>query len=255
MLTTDPGRLQRAASVGSRAVAEAADDVFEGIASQGLGPHPPVPEAGTIHGYAGGGSPRSCAPALPARRRRRSALRCFWRSSASLRRQDSPSMAMISALWTRRSTRATRQAALGKALTPLGEGPVGGDYGGVLLAAAGDDVEQQIGMAVAVGQVSDLVDHQQVLAGVEAQPALKQGVAVEGGELAEHAGRGGEAHGVALEDGAVGDIGGDGRLADAVWADQDDVGGLVEELEAHEILDGHAVAAARPCPVEVGERL
>ena len=121
---------------------------------------------------------------------------------------------------------------VGEGLTPLGEGPVGGDYGGVLLAAAGDDVEQQIGMAVAVGQVSDLVDHQQVLAGVEAQPALKQGVAVEGGELAEHAGRGGEAHGVALEDGAVGDIGGDGRLADAVWADQDDVGGLVEELEA-----------------------
>ena len=59
-------------------------------------------------------------------------------------------------------------------------------------------------MTVAVGEVSDLVDHQQVLAGVEAQLALEQGVAVDGGELAEHAGCGGEAHGVPLDDGAVG---------------------------------------------------
>ena len=110
-------------------------------------------------------------------------------------------------------------------------------------------------MAVAVGQVSDLVDHQQVLAGIEAQLALEQGVAVEGGEFTEHAGGGGEAHGVALEDGAMGDIGGDGRLSDAVGTDQDDVGGLAQEVEAHEVLDGHPVAAPGPRPVEVGERL
>ena len=103
-------------------------------------------------------------------------------------------------------------------------------------------------MAVAVGEVPHLVDHQQVLAGVEAQLSLEQGVGVEGGEFAEHAGSGGEAHGVALEDGAVGDIGGDGGFADAVGADQDDVGGLVEEVEAQEVLDGHAIATARPSP-------
>ena len=37
--------------------------------------------------------------------------------------------------------------------------------------------------------------------------------------------------------------------------DQDDVGGLVEEVEAHEVLDGHPVAAPGPRPVEVGQRL
>ena len=30
---------------------------------------------------------------------------------------------------------------------------------------------------------------------------------------------------------------------------------LAEELQAHEVLDGHAVAAAGPVPVEVGDRL
>jgi len=110
-------------------------------------------------------------------------------------------------------------------------------------------------MAVGVGEVSDFVDDQEVLPGVEAQPALKQGVGVEGGEFAEHAGGGCEAHGMAFEDGAVGDIGGDGGLADAIGSDQDEVGGLVEEVEGHEVLDGHAVASPWPVPVEVGERL
>ena len=44
-------------------------------------------------------------------------------------------------------------------------------------------------------------------------------------------------------------------LPTPLGADQDDVGGLVEELQAHEVLDGHAVATPGPVPVEVGERL
>ena len=189
---------------GIAAVAEGAGDVFEGIASQGLGPHPPVPWIEDdprrcrrrFSGVLRGGLPSSPPAALGA-----ALLLAFLGLIAA------PGLAVDG----------DDAGGVGEGLTPLGEGPVGCDDGGVLLAAAGDDVEQQIGMAVAVGQVSDLVDHQQVLAGVEAQLALEQGVAVEGGEFAEHAGRGGEAHGVALEDGAMGDIGGDGRLADAVW--------------------------------------
>ncbi len=91
-----------------------------------------------------------------------------------------------------------------------------------------------------------------MLSGVEAQPALEQGVGVDRGEFAEQACCCGEAHGMAFEDGAVGDIGGDGGLADAVGSDQDEVGVLLEEVEAHEVLDGHAVAAPWPVPVEVG---
>ena len=44
---------------------------------------------------------------------------------------------------------------VGEGLAPLGEGPVGGDDGGVLLAAAGDDIEQQIGMAVNLYSLPD----------------------------------------------------------------------------------------------------
>ena len=72
---------------------------------------------------------------------------------------------------------------VGEGFAPLGEGPVCVDYGGALLAAAGDDIEQQIGMAIAIGEVADLVDHQQLLAGVESELALEQAVAIEGGEL------------------------------------------------------------------------
>ncbi len=84
------------------------------------------------------------------------------------------------------------------------------------LDMAGRELVDEAGVVtpLGVGEISDFVDHQQMLSGVEAQPALEQGIAVEGGELAEDACGGGEAHGMALEDGAVGDIGGDGGLAD-----------------------------------------
>ena len=79
--------------IGVAAVAEGSRDAFEGIGSQGLGLHPPVPWRETIYDYAAGGGSRSRASAFPARRRpaaprrrRRSALRFFWRSSASFRR-------------------------------------------------------------------------------------------------------------------------------------------------------------------------
>ena len=72
---------------GVAAVAEGADDVFEGVASQRLRPHAAIPWVAMAHGYAASGVPGCFGPPLPdCRRRRRSALRCFWRSSASLRR-------------------------------------------------------------------------------------------------------------------------------------------------------------------------
>jgi len=48
---------------------------------------------------------------------------------------------------------------------------------------------------------------------------------------------------------------GDHRLADAVRPDEHDVGGIVEELERHQRVDGGAVATLGPGPVEVAERL
>jgi hypothetical protein len=46
----------------------------------------------------------------------------------------------------------------GEDLAPFGEGAVGGDDGGVALVAPADEFEEQVGVAVGVGQVADLVD-------------------------------------------------------------------------------------------------
>ena len=47
---------------------------------------------------------------------------------------------------------------VGEDLASLGEGSVGGDQGGFLLVAARDDLEEQVGMVVGIGEVADLVD-------------------------------------------------------------------------------------------------
>ena len=47
---------------------------------------------------------------------------------------------------------------VGEDLAPLGEGAVGGNQGGLLFVAAADEFEQQVGVAVGVGQVADLIE-------------------------------------------------------------------------------------------------
>jgi hypothetical protein len=42
-------------------------------------------------------------------------------------------------------------------LVPFGEGPVGGDDGARLLVTTRDELEEEVGMAVGVGEVADLV--------------------------------------------------------------------------------------------------
>ena len=86
------------------------------------------------------------------------------------------------------------------------------------------------------------------------QPAAQSGIAVERAEIAEQLAGAGEQHGVARDQCLMGDVLGDHRLADAVRADEHDVGGVVEELERHQRVDGGAVAALGPGPVEVAER-
>src|SRR6516164_6477467 len=45
-----------------------------------------------------------------------------------------------------------------------------------------------------------------------------------------------------------------GRFADSVGADQDCVGGIVEEFERHQGIDGGLVAFLSPRPIEVAQR-
>ena len=102
-------------------------------------------------------------------------------------------MATISALWTKRSTRATTQAAFGKASPYSAKGQLAV----ITVERRRERLETILNSRSArVGQVSDLVDHQELLAGVEAQLSLEQDVGVDCREFAERADRGGEAHSV-----------------------------------------------------------
>jgi hypothetical protein len=56
-----------------------------------------------------------------------------------------------------------------KDLAPFGERPVGSDERAVVLVPAADELEQQVGMAIGIGEISDLVDHQKTGAGIVAQ--------------------------------------------------------------------------------------
>ena len=64
----------------------------------------------------------------------------------------------------------------------------------------------------------------------------------------------GKQDGVAGDQRLIGEVLRHHGLADTVGADQHYIGGVVEEVERHERLDGGTVAAFRPGPVEVAER-
>jgi hypothetical protein len=110
-------------------------------------------------------------------------------------------------------------------------------------------------MTIGVGEVPDLIDDQERRAGIVVYAAAQSGVAVEGGEIAEQLSGGSEQDAVPEDHRLVGDVLRQHRLAGAVLADEDDVGCVAEEVERHQRLDGGAVAACRPSPVEVGQRL
>ena len=53
----------------------------------------------------------------------------------------------------------------------------------------------------------------------------------------------------------MGEIARQRGLADAVGADQHDVGRLLEEVERHQAFEGGPIGAGGPGPIEVAERL
>jgi len=74
----------------------------------------------------------------------------------------------------------------------------------VRVVAAGDHLEEEVGVAVAVREVSDLVDTQKFGRGVATQAPRQRGRALLRGEVGEHVARAGDAYGVALDEGVVG---------------------------------------------------
>src|SRR5215470_17611671 len=144
---------------------------------------------------------------------------------------------------------------VGEHLVPFDERTVGSDERARLLVAARDELEEEVGVAVGVGEVADLIDDEEARTYVAAQAPAQCGIAVERGEIAEHVTGGGEQHGMAGGDGLVGDVLGDHRLAEPVGRDQDDVAWFLEELERHERLDRPTIALPGPSPIEVAQGL
>ena len=87
-----------------------------------------------------------------------------------------------------------------------GHDAVGGDDGAVVLVTATDEFEQQIGMAIGIGEIADLVDHQETGAGIVTQAPAQGGIAVERGEVAEQLTGADEQHGVTVDEGLMGDV-------------------------------------------------
>ena len=138
-----------------------------------------------------------------------------------------------------------------KDVIPFGKIAIGGDDSALCLVAAADKLEEQVGVAVGVGQVSDLIDDKERRSGVVGQAPSERGGTVDGGEFAEQLAGTGEQGGVTVHDGVVGDIASDRRFADTVWADEDGIGSVADEVEAHESFDRLSVASCREGPFEV----
>src|SRR5258706_4330433 len=112
-------------------------------------------------------------------------------------------MARTSALCTRRSTRETTQAAFGKPSRHSANGLL---VRAVVLVTAADEFEQQVGMAIGIGEISDLVDHQKTGAGIVTQASAQGRIAVERGEVAKQLTGAGGQHGVTVDEWLIGDI-------------------------------------------------
>jgi len=143
---------------------------------------------------------------------------------------------------------------VGEDFAPFSERPVGGNQRTLMLVATADELEQQIGVAVGIGEVADLIDGEEIGTGIVAQPPPQGGIAVERGEIAEQLPGACEQHGMALDERLMCDVAGEGRFTHPVGTDQDDVGGVLEEVERHQGFEGRAIGAFGPLPIEVAGR-
>ncbi len=138
---------------------------------------------------------------------------------------------------------------------PVAEREVRRQHEAALLVAAAHDLEEKVGVARVVREVPDLVEAEEWTRGVVAEPAVEGARGFLAAEVEEHLRGGDEQRAVAGEQRSVRDVLGDHRLAQALRRDENDVARAGEEVEVHRGLDGVAVDALGPVPVEVGERL
>ncbi len=134
---------------------------------------------------------------------------------------------------------------------PLLEGLVGGHDEGPSLVALTDDLEEEIGAVLIDGEVTNLVQEEDVGATVSAKLAFEQASLLSGGEIIDDADGVGEEHRVAFLAGGEPEGGGKVGLSDADGAEEHHVGLLGNELQAEEVLNLEAVDLLGPIPLEL----
>src|ERR1700684_3831851 len=85
------------------------------------------------------------------------------------------------------------------------------------------------------------------------QPAAQGGIAVERGQFTEQLAGGGEQNSMTVDHRLMCEIAGQGGFTDAVWANQHGVGCVLEEVEAHQRLEGSPIDRRGPAPIEVAQ--
>ena len=120
---------------------------------------------------------------------------------------------------------------VGKDGVPALEWEVGGDQQGAVLVAPTDELEDQVGGACVVGEISELIDDQQHWACVVPQAAFERAGGLLSVEVKQQVGGGGEESGVSGEDGLVGNVLRQHCFPQALRTNEDDVLATGEEIE------------------------
>lgn len=137
---------------------------------------------------------------------------------------------------------------------PVSDSDVRGEDRAALQVTLVDHLEQGRGAVAGQRQIAQFVDHEQLGSGEEPHAgrpaALDRGLVTPRGEV----GGGGEVDPVAGLGGAAGEGGSEHCLADSGRADEQDVGGVVEEPHGGQVADELLVDAGLRGEVEVRER-
>ena len=126
--------------------------------------------------------------------------------------------------------RGERHGGIGEDLAPLAERLVGGDEHGAAFVAGADELEQDAGLGLILGDVGEIVEDQEVEAVEPVDGGLEVEFAPRDLELLDEIGGAGEQDAPSVLDQGEADGCGEMALAAAGWAEQEQIGALANQL-------------------------
>lgn len=139
--------------------------------------------------------------------------------------------------------------------SPVLEGLVGRQDDGAAFIALADDLKEQVGSSLIDGQIAELIEDQKPRAEIFFEFAFECSCLLSRGEIVDDANGVGKEHGMAFQTGRVTQGSGQVRFSDTDAIQKDDVGLLLNEIQAEEILDLESVDFFGPLPSELFESL